>query len=104
MIRQFDVLRNPLRSGRDERPFVIVVQHVFFDDLPTRVVVPLMTASALKAQPRLNPAFKVLGQSVHLSPTELFSLLLRHLRNPIANLGADRDRIVAALDLVFTGI
>ena len=104
MIRQFDVVRNPLKSGRDERPYVIVIQHAFLDDLPTRVVVPLTTASALRAQPRLNPAFKILGQSVRLSPTEPFSLLLRHLRNPVASLASERDRIVAALDLVFTGI
>lgn len=104
MIRQFDVFRNPLKAGREQRPFVVIIQHVFFDDLPTRVVVPLVLGTAIHMQPRLNPVFKVLGRSVHLSPTEPFALSLRHLSNPIANLAATRDHIVAALDLVFTGI
>lgn len=104
MIRQFDVFRSPLKAGREQRPFVIVIQHVFFDDLPTRVVVPLVLGTAIHMQPRLNPVFKILGQSVHLSPTEPFALPLRNLSNPVANLEAARDRIVAALDLVFTGI
>lgn len=104
MTRQFDVFRNPLKSGLEHRPYVVVIQHVFFDDLPTRVAVPLMTGTAIHMQPRLNPVFKILGQSLHLSPTEPFALSLRYLRNPVANLQAERDRIVAALDLVFTGI
>jgi len=104
MIRQFDVFRNPLKAGREQRPYVITIQHPFLDDLPTRVVVPLVTRTAITVQGRLNPAFRILGQEVHLSPTEPLSLSLRYLRNPVINLDADRDRIVAALDLVFTGI
>ena len=104
MIRQFDVFRNPLRAGREQRPYVLAIQHVFFDNLPTRVVVPLTTSAAIKVMPRLNPAFKISGQILHLSPTEPFALAVRYLRAPVANLQADRDRIIAALDLVFTGI
>jgi toxin CcdB len=104
MIRQFDVYRNPSKTDRAQRPFVVAVQHVLFDDLPTRVVVPLVLGTAIAMLPRLNPAFKIMGETVHLSPTEPFPLSLRFLRGAVANLDADRDRIVAALDLVFTGI
>ncbi|HXC55330.1 MAG TPA: CcdB family protein [Rhizomicrobium sp.] len=104
MTRQFDVFRNPLRSGRDQRPYVLAIQHVFLDGLPTRVVVPLVTEGAIHMLPRLNPSLTVLGQRLHLSPTEPFALALRYLRKPVAHLSLERDRIVAALDLVFTGI
>ncbi|MBS0471553.1 MAG: CcdB family protein [Proteobacteria bacterium] len=105
MIRQFDVFRNPSKTDRAQRPFVVTIQHVFFDDMPTRVVVPLVLDGAIDAMPpRLNPAFRISGKTVHLSPTEPFALSLRFLKNAVANLEAERDRIVAALDLVFTGI
>ncbi|MEJ0026123.1 MAG: CcdB family protein [Rhizomicrobium sp.] len=104
MTRQFDVFRNPLRAGREQRPFVIAMQHAFFDRLPTRVVMPLVVKTALDFQPRLNPVFNIQGRQLHLSPTEPFALSIRFLRDPIDSLASERDRIVAALDLVFTGI
>jgi toxin CcdB len=105
MIRQFDVFPNPSKSGREQRPFVLTIQHVFFDDLPTRVVVPLVVSGAIKGMlPRLNPAFRILGETVHLSPTEPFALRLRFLRNAVANLDSEHDRIAAALDMVIAGI
>ncbi len=104
MIRQFDVFRNPLRPGREQRPFVLVVQHALFDDLPTRVVVPLVFRNAITIQPRLNAQFRIGDADVHISPTEPFALAIRFLRAPLANLREERDRIIAALDLVFTGV
>ena len=104
MTRQFDVYRNPLRSGRELRPFVLAIQRQFWDPLPTCVVMPLVVKAALDFQPRLNPAFKIEGQTLYLSPTEPLTLPTRLLRGPVANLEQERYRIVAALDLVFTGV
>lgn len=102
MIRQFDVCHNPLRG--DDRPFVVVVQHNFLADRPSRVVVPLVLEHAILPERRLNPAMRVLGKTVYLSPTEIVTLPLRRLRKPVDNLGHERDRIVAALDYLCTGI
>ena len=104
MSRQFDVYPNPSRTGREDRPFVIVVQHLFFDDMPTRVVAPLVLTRAIRPRLRLNPAVIVEKRDLYFSPTEMFTISLKYLRNPIANLEADRDRIVAAIDLLLTGI
>ena len=104
MTRQFDVMHNPMRTGRESRPYVLVIQHDFLDELRTRVVVPLVVPSAMRMQSRLNPELDVLGQKLYLSPAEPFSLPTRLLRGPVANLEHERYRIVAALDLVFTGI
>lgn len=104
MSRQFDVFENPARNGREQRPYLIVVQHDFFDDRPTRVVVPLVTATAIRPELRLNPIVTVLRENYIVSPTEMVTISVRFLRDPIANLEAERDRIVAALDLVFTGL
>ena len=40
----------------------------------------------------------------YFDPTDLITLPVRVLRNPVANLAADGFRIAAALDLVFTGV
>ena len=103
MIRQFDVVPHPVRKGRAERPYLICVQHRFLDAANTRVLAPLVVARAFNHWPRLNPQLVVLGQSLFFVPMELVSLSLRNLQRPVANLEADRDRIIAALDLVFTG-
>lgn len=105
MIRQHDVFRNPLRAARDAKPFVVNVQHHLIDRLGTRIVAPLVPWRAVADQPRLYPAIRLVGQCIlYFDPTDLMTVPLRLLRDPVANLEADRDRIVAALDLVFTGI
>jgi toxin CcdB len=104
MSRQFDVFANPVRVGRDERPYLVVVQHDLYGHLTTRVTAPLVVKDAVKEPSRLHPPLRVLGKIFFLLPEDLSTLPVRYLRNPVANLRIDRDRIIAALDLVFTGI
>jgi toxin CcdB len=104
MIRQFDVFPNPSKRGRQERPFVVVVQSNFLNATSGRVSVPLIAENEMKPDGRLNPLFRIDGQRVYFHPAEITTIPVTFLRNAIANLEAERYRIVAALDLVFTGI
>jgi len=104
MIRQFDVFPNPLKSGRRERPFVVSLQHYSLNHYPTRLVAPLAIDGAVVPMGRMTPLFDIAGQKLRLSPTEIATLAIRYLKAPIANLESQRDKIIAALDLVFTGI
>jgi toxin CcdB len=104
MIRQFDVFPNPSKRGRQERPFVVVVQSAFLDATTGRVSVPLIAEREIKPDGRLNPLFLVDSQRLYFHPAEITTIPVIFLRTPIANLEAERYRIVAALDLVFTGI
>ena len=104
MIHQFDVFPNPSRRGLEERPYVLVVQCSIWDDVATRVCVPLIDEKFIRPQRRLNPGFEVKGRRLYFHPIEIVSVPLRLLREPVANLGEYRDHIIAALDLVFTGI
>ena len=53
---QFDVYENSNPETRDIFPYLLDVQADILSDLPTRVVVPLVTASVLsKPIPTLNP-------------------------------------------------
>jgi toxin CcdB len=104
MIRQFDVVHTPVGAGRAVRPFLVSIQHNFLQSSITRVLAPLVVTDSIKAMPRLNPALLVLGTQYLLVPDELVTLGVRQLGNAVANLEADREKIIAALDFVLTGI
>ena len=104
MIRQFDVFQNPITTARGEQPFVVCVQHRNLDFLGTRLIAPLASAKIVREQSRLHPAVKVLGKTVYLLPHNLLALPTRLFREAVENLETDRDRIIAAIDLVLTGV
>lgn len=101
--RQFDVFRNP--SAREPaKPYVLVLQHDLFEDLKTRLVAPLVLSERIIPAPRLHPLFEIEGRKVYLNPTDVAGLPAQLLRDAITNVATSRDEIIAALDLVFTGI
>lgn len=103
MIRQFDVCGNML-AGREDKPYLVCIQHHRLDHLQTRILAPLISGRTIEDDIRLHPAFRIGGKTVYLDPTDLVTLPVRRLGVAIDNLEADRDKIIAALDLVFTGI
>ena len=104
MIHQFDVFQNPLIALRGEQPFVVCVQHRDFDHIATRLVAPLATQQLVPRASRLNPMFKLRGRMLYLLPQNLAAFSVRRLRDAVDNLEQERDRIIAAIDLVMTGV
>jgi len=106
VIRRFDVLRNP--STRDTRavPYVLVLQSELLDGIDTRVVAPLVRRSALggKMLTRLNPEFDIDGDAVIMLTQQIAALPMQALNKRVASLDHEHTRIVAALDLLFSGI
>jgi hypothetical protein len=102
-ISYFDVVSNPIPQHRKARPFYVCVQHTMLDYLRTRLMAPLLTAN-IKQQSRLHPLLNVAGQTVVLDPTDLITMNLRYLGDPIANLAPESFRIIGAIDLVLTGV
>jgi CcdB protein len=104
MTRQFDVFANPLRISRTLRPYLLDVQHPRYNNRISRVVAPLVIETAVRREYRLNPVLQIEEKRFVRSPTEIFTITLKHLGEPIMNFYAERDHILASLDLVFTGI
>jgi toxin CcdB len=102
-IQQFDVFASPFRKDRAERPYYVVVQSDQYQT-HSRISMPFIAEQFLQPMGRLNPRFELEGKACFLHPIELISLPVALLRTKIGNLEADRYRIVAALDLVFTGV
>ena len=103
---QFDVYRNPDPASRSRIPFLLDVQSDLLDPLATRIVVPLCRPQVLagKAADRLNPVFGVQDRKVVMLTPELAGVPAKALGERIGSLSAERATIIAALDMVFTGI
>jgi toxin CcdB len=100
---QFDVFRHA-KSRR--YPYLLDVQAELLRDLATRVVAPLIPLARLRGQAisQLNPIVDVGGEPHAILFQELAAFPARELRNPVANLLPRRGEIIAAIDLLFTGI
>ena len=102
---QFDVYHNPNPGTRKTIPYLLDVQADLLDTLATRVVVPLVLIEEMGlAAKRLNPQFKIKGESVVMSTAELAGVSNRSLGDKVTSLKNKRDEIITALDLLFTGI
>ncbi|MFA1653531.1 CcdB family protein [Klebsiella quasipneumoniae] len=67
MAAQFDIFRNPSSRTNAFQPYLMVIQHDYFNDLGTRLIVPLSYHSHLTghyhaAAPVINMEF---GETVH---------------------------------------
>ncbi len=96
---KYDVFPNPDSGG-----YLLDVQTDLLDGFSTRVVVPLM---ALKDAPspaeRLNPVFEIDGKKVVMLTQLLSAVPLGMLNMPIGEISSERDRVTAALDMMFQG-
>jgi toxin CcdB len=103
-MKQFDVVANPFPRSRERQPFLVALQSdLLVRTLDTVVVAPLERAASGTFADRLNPRIEVEGQPLVLVAQELVTVRKSVLGNPRASIAGDRDAIIAALDLLFTG-
>ena len=101
---QFDVYVNDDQETSVLFPFLLDVQAEILDNLPTRVVVPLIRSSAIgKPIPILNPLLHVQHTEVIMSTPQLVGVQTQILGTKVCSVKDKRDVIIAALDLLFTG-
>jgi len=102
----FTVYRNPNPASRRRVPLLLDVQSELLDDLATRVVVPLVPASQRKAQSvkKLMPTVVAGGQRYLLVTPQLAGVSRKSLGVAVGDLSRHRAEIVAALDLLLTGV
>lgn len=100
---QFDVFRNP-RGGL--YPLLLDIQAEVLSQLETRVVVPLAERARYGARPitRVNPLATIAGTEYVLVFQELAAIPRSALGERLASLDSQRPALIAAIDLLFTGI
>ena len=90
---------------REQDSYVIDVQHGLLDDLGTRVIIPLVPAvSGTIALARLHPLIEISGHHYQLAPHLIATVRREDLGARIGSLSHYRDNIIAAMDMLVTGI
>lgn len=103
---QYSVHKNTNLAAAGTVPYLLNVQSDLIENLATRVVVPLYPANAMqgKALRTLTPTFDVDGEPHVMMTPQLAGVPKKLLGAKVADLSAKRDEIIAALDLLMTGI
>jgi len=103
---QFSVYRNPNPDTRGMYPLLLDVQSDLIEALATRVVVPLSPAAAMKGRRlgTLTPPLAIGGRQYLMLTPQLAGVPVRSLGPRVGDCAARRDEILAALDLLLTGI
>jgi len=103
---QFTVHRNPNPGSKAAYPLLLDIQSDLMADLGTRVVVPLCRASAMKGRSigTLTPVLAIEGKPYVMLTPQLAGVSRKQIGAAVADLRAHRDEIIAALDLLITGI
>jgi hypothetical protein len=103
-VRQFDICPNPDRDSAGAHPYLVVLQTNGLADLNTRVVAPLIAPKHIPFFDRLMPEVVIKGARYVIDITNVGVVPTRELPAAIMNVESHRDRIIAAIDLVFTGV
>jgi toxin CcdB len=103
-VNQFDVVANPFPRSRERQPFLVALQSdLLTRNLDTLVVAPLEPASSSTFADRLNPRVEVEGDAFVVIAQEIVTVRKSVLGKPRASLAGERDKIISALDMLFTG-
>lgn len=103
---QFAVHKNRNSATRGRFPLLLDVQSDLLEPLSTRVVVPLSPVATARdvVMKQLAPILTIDGKQYVMLTPQLAGISARELGESIANLATQRPTIIAALDLLITGI
>ena len=100
---QFDLYE--YRRVGSQVAFLVAVQSDLLQTLKTRVVIPLYPVCPDTPLIRiLNPTVELAGGTFFLSTAEMAAVRHSELKQVVGSLSTMRHEIIAAMDLLFTGI
>ena len=103
-MQQFDIVENLNPISRSRYPFAILLQHSRVSSTGTLVAAPLTMSNTALARTRLHPAVRVNGR-LHVVLIEEPAAVQRRLLGRVVDWAEpNRYALIAALDLLFTGI
>jgi toxin CcdB len=101
---QCDVHRNA-DDESGQIPYVLDIQANLLADLQTRVVVPLIRAASFgRRAMRLHPQFTIEGQDVVMATHLVAAVRKQTLGNAVASLRDERDIVLNAIDVLWSGV
>ena len=102
---QFVVYKNKSLATKGRVPYLLDVQSNLLSELETCVVVPLYAATAVKGRVLtvLTPVVDVEGKPYVAMTPQLAGISRKDLGAEVAELAAQREAIMVALDFLVTG-
>lgn len=103
---QFTAYRNTNAAQRTSIPLLLDVQSELIATLDTCVVIPLYTEAAMKGKilKTLTPVLAIDGKRYVMVTPQLAGIPRKLLGAPVADLSLQRADIIAALDMLISGI
>jgi toxin CcdB len=103
---QFTVYQNRNLQTRSAIPFLLDIQNELFNDLETRVVIPLCPVSSIKGRGirTLMPILDINGEGFVMLTPQLAGIPKSELGAPVLQVDKQRFEIIAAVDFLLTGI
>lgn len=101
---QFDIVENLGPDRTSKYPLLVVLQHDRAEVIATVVVAPLVPVSLGPIPSRLHPVVIVAGQEYVALVGQLAAVPKRVTGRVVGNVEDYRYQIVAAIDLLFTGV
>jgi len=102
---QFAAHRNADTRSRKRVPYLLIVQSDLIESASTCVVVPLITLErAGTPVSRLMPQLEVGDEMMVMDTLQLAAIPRAALGVPVADLSQQRSTIMAALDMLISGI
>lgn len=98
---QFDIFV----SRKKHVQYFIDMQDGILDMLSTRIVAPLVSSAAVRVpMHKINPVIYVKGKEFILLSHLLAAIPVVHLGEYVTSAKMQRDEIISAIDMLFTGI
>ena len=103
---QFSLYENLNHDSKETYPYFVDIQNGLLDSLNTRLVIPLTPLRYLgeKSIGNLCPITTVDSDPFVLLTQQMTNVPVAALQSPIGSLDHFRDKIVAAIDFLVTGI
>lgn len=105
MPKQFDVYRNPSAKTNKLWPYYLILQNDYFDDLTTRIVVPLVSTNDITLnKKRITPVLSIEDCNYYIFTPAITFLDTKKINKKdfIYNATSSRNAIISALDAIFT--
>lgn len=105
-MHQFTVCENANPASRKLYPYLLNVQSDLIEETETRVVIPLhpVGRGGEPVMSSLSPVLDIAGRQHVLMTPLIAGVGLARLGRPVADLSQERPIIMAALDLLISGI
>ena len=83
---------------------LVILQHDHLEDLPTRIVAPLLPSRNQRPLKGLNPGIFIEDTAYHIAADLLGTATRAELGSFVTSVASQRDEIIRALGLLFTGV